>query len=626
MAIQKTIRGATLFLFFFLLALPLSFSLGTSQKFNYQNYWNDSFEYAEVFTAHNWEQGAGGCSLTSPYKAQYYGNNVSTCGASGTNSLFNNNFTDSSQSRIINWSFYSADQYMTLKARYYLNNVTSISIGFRDGRVAHEYARLQLGTASLPTSTTNTSGFQWFNAYFEYESDTGGNNCSYSIIRNMWHNVTLYMDFNSLTYWIYEDGERKCDAKKIPRFASGLTSIYIYEAYLEDVPNEVLLDYISLNYSEFSLSEETARPTAKQIAFCDNFDYSSALFTGTSSIYETGGWLPEKAGNEIDTELAPINNQVEFLNNSQGRILRAILPTSNQYAFRTGSSEYSYTPIVPVITVTFLLNISSQSSNSFSSCAYVRGGDSMSYPMFELYFCPNASIFYINSSDEILGTSDVKTLCINCLPNNTETRIYITEYFRQRIGMVYNSTISSDKIEVYTNGSSYSYFPSYPNDDLYNYQLVSMIDFQDTTEVTYTIDDFCAYYGTSRYSDTLFEGLYYTSLYSDLNQSQIIIPTETPTDLVESIKSLYDTLGMESVFSRFFVGLLILAVCNVILVFLSLNYQFPVPAIAYGILNILCCFVLIYLGLIPYWIVIIISLIAVASVGFVILSALNSGG
>jgi hypothetical protein len=599
MAIQKAIRTAIIFSFF-LLVIPFSYAVLGLDFTSSTLYWIEDFNYDDLFTNH-WHHefsvtaGCGGSANYYPISADYYGYNCTAAGLSPISYLLNSNWTKAGIPNVrINFS-QGANQYLTLKTRYFLGDNGSYDISFRSDRVSEVLINIPLGKAN-----ENFTGKLLWNAEFAHDSY----NCSWYITRNEWHDLAVYFDFESLNYRIYQDDELSCSGAISPLDKS-IGAIYIYKYGIKETNNYILMDYISMNYTEFSFEEII--PTNDLLTlFCDDFNYPT-------SMYSTKGWLVSMPSGAVDTSLAPIDNQLTFYSSDSSTKIPSHNTDKTSYLFKIGENVYTESIFSPVYSSEFYLNLTSEKEDGCLSYLSTNGYDWVAY---DFDICPNGSVYWSNTTD-----LNKHELCTSCFSANTTTFFKFSTFFKQRDGYPFNSTIAKDKIVVSIDTTEYTLYPDYwDTERITTLGYYSIYKHPDTS---FTLDDYCVYIGTDKDVDTIPQ--FFEPLYNPYQFNESIIVSPEPVDLIEQIQSLYDILGLKSAGSRILAGLIFLVVCNMVLLYFAFSFNTDIPAIVYAIMNIIGCFALVYVGLIPYWIVIIIAIILIAGLMFLFLRAISSG-
>lgn len=195
-------------------------------------------------------------------------------------------------------------------------------------------------------------------------SFTGGENCiiNTNFTIPFTHEVILEMNFESGEYSIYHDNNAYgCEDKLLGTTPETITGIEIQTRFLRAGYLKHYLDDIRIIKGNLS---EVPSDCPYPLLFCDDFDY-------TTSLYSTKDWLVQLGGGEIDRFFAPINNQLDLTTDNFISPYHTIPAWEIEYRLDedriTADTQYA-----PVMSSEFDLNIT-ESEDGFKYSAFDSG-------------------------------------------------------------------------------------------------------------------------------------------------------------------------------------------------------------------------------------------------------------
>lgn len=324
--------------------------------------------------------------------------------------------------------------------------------------------------------------------------------------------------------------------------------------------------------------------------FCDDFNYLIPL-----AQKEYYAWNVVDEIGSVDLLFKPINYQLQ-LKSSDFKMPIHFNPTFDTN-YRTSSSEtVKNTDISPVFSTEFKIY---PVKNNFTFVADDKTYATGVYYITGRNTSATAQTLYYRDSN-----FNLVTLCSDCIDYNKWNFIKITAFFVDYRGNHYNASFTDSEVQVYLrdgDGNTYFY------EDIPFYDNMSVNQkwqwFEKEKTDKFYIDDYYVYVGTDKDVDTT--GQYFQDLYvvEDLNVT--LFDYEGSGDLAESIGSIWEDMGLKSLSSRIITGLFLMFILAIFYIGGSLSVKMHPSALVLGVLEIMFLILMTYIGLIPFWVLLI---------------------
>ncbi len=562
-------RKNIIFLFLFLVVLPLSFAVEPEIDVLILN---ETFNYNDSYTNHGWQ------SITS-------------CG-DGFNVPTNETFGYNG-----NNSYCTQQEYLRRKLGTNLTNNGGVVFTFEDTvDTLHSGSRLtlilqnQTGGFSMRITFAETT----FSPVETMTIDTSiakGENCSLEYTIGESSEYFLALDFDDGVYNLYKDDVlvEDCTDKSIGTLTQ-LATIDLLTFYGSP-------ENVTRYFDNFLIYKGDFLPTGGDCEFpsifCDNFNYLIPL-TDKSAPYD---WSVFNQDGSEDTSVVPIDNVLVLNTSEYKRPYHDIDPFELNYDIADGvtvnSGVYS-----AQFSSEFELNLSvgnityNTYDRRFNSPVYsIRGrvtGDSTTW-----YYKDSSNIYQV--------------ICSNCSSSNQTHDIKIIANFAQRIKMPFNSTFATDEVLFYLDGVEYDLDIPFIEAATQNQNKHEFI--KDANSV-FTLDEYYVYVGSDRFTNTLDN--VQSSIFEKINISY----GDGEGDLATQIDDLWDSIGLRSTASRIIAGLIFLLFANVAILsmVLAAKVQLTGIGIPLAILNIIFVLIMSYVKLLPFWILVVV-IIGVSGTG-----------
>lgn len=321
--------------------------------------------------------------------------------------------------------------------------------------------------------------------------------------------------------------------------------------------------------------------------FCDDFNYDTAMYTK--------GWLIDIGGGQINQTFTPIKNE---LNLTQGYYLQPyhfIDPFPVNYP-KTQDITIVTTQYAPVFSSQFDLN---HSAGNFEYISYDNVYGTVVYALLA-----NKTASGNNISWYAYNGSDYIEICYNCSTANQFDKIKISAFFDHSPYYPFNST------------NPYDYVALYINNDLKNNSidfvsnkslLIDRSHFFKTASAKFTIDNYIMMAGTDPYVDTTST---FSSLYYDVTENATETGEYDATEFENTVDDIWGTWGLNTARSRTMFGLGIMLLFGIFIVGAMLKMGHLNLGVV-GLLEFFLMIFLVFLRLIPTWVVYITAILAV---------------
>lgn len=333
--------------------------------------------------------------------------------------------------------------------------------------------------------------------------------------------------------------------------------------------------------------------------FCDDFNYVASM--------NTRGWSVE-IGTDIDSTYTPINNKLDLSIDDNSIITRhntELFQTSYKLSASDIFTSHYYSP---VFSSQFVLYFENSTNNIFEYQAdqkYLQTGYVIRT---EIDLTGNSSgnmnWYYLNETNPNFV---YVLICGNCTFSDTNLDIKISSFFKQRDNFPFNSTISTDIIKLYSNGDLLGEIDNFLFGD--TIERLSRYHITKYNVGNFTIDNYYVMIGTDKNVATIEN--YYTDFF--INITSTIDSGVGDEDLTNRIANFWVSVGLKSSSSRYIFGLFVLSI-----ILISIAYEIAslgggmASAIITGLAGLILIFLFTYIDLLPKWIIIIITIIAVA--------------
>ena len=188
-------------------------------------------------------------------------------------------------------------------------------------------------------------------------------------------------------------------------------------------------------------------------------------------------------------------------------------------------------------------------------------------------------------------------LCSNCTHSRIDTFVKINSYFAQRDSFPFNSSVESDKIDVYANGKLLGTIPKYISEE--RITALKQYEFSKPANSNYTIDNYNVMVGTDTVTYTA--GGFYEDFYKDLSDKEVPIK-EGSGELIDAVNTIWSDMGLKTTSSRVFAGISLMFLLALILFGAFISSGVPVSVMAIGFIELFFMIFLIYIKLLPAWI------------------------
>lgn len=350
---------------------------------------------------------------------------------------------------------------------------------------------------------------------------------------------------------------------------------------------------------------------AYPLVFCDDFNYDTPISS-------TNDWVVLNQDNSINPTFSPIEtDHIRIGNNYNPRAFGYYeiekFPVNYPISETSTIVESIY---APVMSVEFDINLSYDGVNETSTYIYsydrlgrscvnleFRYVDANKYDVYYMqhdgtWFRVKKDALYINGIRNVkfsarFGTHEHEGLYPFIPTQNNNTMKF---YFAGLEGEAGTTKYFNDKCE-----SIYSVF----------------VVHEPTNLDIFEFDNFKHYVGY----DPTTEILLNTFEYKYIAPPDEELGYDETEDLAYQARSLWEQFGLHSTLSKTIVGILLLILMNILIIggAASLNLAFQIPAVVYVVLNILMVLGLSFVGLMPFWIVL---LLIIAMIGVSVIGAL----
>lgn len=565
---------------------------------------NDSFNYTSnigsptgLWTSSGTTGGCGGAddTINSVFTTRAFGiNGTGYCAStsSGTGTLiFPTNYTTGTI--ILSYNFSSQRHPVTAV------DGLKMTLGDINGRDIYIEANTN-GQSTIKTSSVGLGNFQ---------SCTLNN--AYSI-PNQGH-IVFVMDLDDKTYTLYFDG----DSEGCRNYAFA-NSTYDYKLRYLTISGEfpsTSLAQIHEHYIDDVMvcngsteKESCDYPTL----FCDDFDY-------TTPLYDTKGWDVFDSNLNFNDDFSPEDN-VCALNSSEPKsIIHDVNPFPvGRYTEDCGDSDegycigsfITYSEYAPVFMNEFDITFKNTSFHEIDFKTFDSQNDLCYVIRFQRGNLNNdLSLQFYNESG---NWHDLSSDFINAnftteKSYHVKVVAYLTAWGKTNI-LFYNTSYGYNHINIFINDSAYHYNQnttfSYSCDNIKSASFV-----RENTSSDFLIDDYFMAVGVDKYIDTVdnYEFPVYTN--ASPTDEHIITGSTGVRDLKQSIDGFWEQWGLITTASKFLFGLgmMVLFGIFIIAIFVSKHIVPPIGVICF--LEVGFMIFLIYIGLMPIWIAVVLGLI-----------------
>lgn len=567
----KKIKKISLYLLITLFLINISYAI--TMECNDNIVLQEDFNYNDGFSNHNnWIYSSGGSSqdnetpIISPFTNNAFGINHTVIGGGYTANI------------------HLADNTFNLTGRFLLRFNFSHKLG------AKSYATISYHR----TGTSDASIF----IYFGYGGDIGnisiGIGSSPSCYLNADRtNGTIQVEFDTISdeVSLYIDNEiSTCTGLNVP-FLEQLSSVNFYR---EQGAGENARKYIDDITVCSAVDVETSCP--HPMIFCDDFNYETPMITRE--------WSIENLGGSVNSTFTPIDYEFNLRQKNKYIVAKHKSTLTDSYYIISNNQIYLNDYRFPAYSVEFDLNMANVTNNKLEYTVYQK----------------NSELFILRVDKEVLGNSsgdlsfsylnssplEYVNLCGNKSFSEQNNKIKINYFFSQRNEFPFNSTIDVDDISLYINDELCGSSPSFFDKDLY---YISNYKFDKFPSSNLTIDNYYVMVGTDKYIDTTNE---YFFNFVD-NVTTTIATPEGDEDLVNRLSNFWISIGLKSKASRAIFGLFLLSVILISTAYgvAELGGGGLAVAVVLGIATLILIFLFVYIGLLPSWIIILLTMIGI---------------
>ena len=350
---------------------------------------------------------------------------------------------------------------------------------------------------------------------------------------------------------------------------------------------------------------------ADHIMFCDDFDYTSPLFTK--------GWIPF-IGFDFNNTYSPINNKLKFNGLPRFSVEHAVDAVNVDYRINEDRTVQVSTEH-PVVSHEFKLNVSS----NFTAITYIVS-DNQFLPNVWLFFEGNTTYFFNNT------INDFTAICEQCIKPNETHSIKITQYFGLdtinafpdiKEFYPFNISENNSNYDVFIDGIEIATDLPITNVKSFNVRIINIAKLTNIFSSTgLELDDIFIYRGTAKGTDT--SNTFFIDLFIPPTDVSILNETERSMDIFTLIKDNAKDMGVLTTGSMLLFALMIIAV-TIIAIAVNLaktGVSGGVIGVISLIVGLLELFFFVRLSWIPVWIIFILMLLG-AGIAFLVLSRNN---
>ncbi len=370
--------------------------------------------------------------------------------------------------------------------------------------------------------------------------------------------------------------------------------------YLDDLDNDNINDIIfgdqSVNKIGYISIADCAAVEIGYLScdfptlFCDDFNYNNPLMSNTEN-----EWFVYDGGFGLNHIFTPENDRLE-LNQS----MVYVQPTHETKPFEvdyltTSSLKVINSYYAPLFSIEFDLWLEQQDTPSLLYCMNYETYSPSSDVIFDLYFCPNKSIYYYHTDDQ---QNDYHiNVCENCTNTEVWHKIKINSYFQQDDNTPYNSSVANSYSEIFIDTQLKSGAIPFVNNDSYAMQKYNIIK---EHFANFSMDNYYIMVGTD--TDVLTTPQYYTSFYDNSTVADDVLGDGSTGDMATALSTIWDDFGLKSTASKVLFGLFLMFVLGVVTFGLGMSQGVHVSALVILVLELLFCILLVYIKLLPIWI------------------------
>ncbi len=607
-----------LFIIISMLLLVIPFSYGAFLNTCDVLLFNESFNYTDVFTNHDWV-------YSESYPA-FPNTPVNT--SDFVNSSFGFNLTGiAASTNVVRSIRRTLPNDVDISERVILTfNFSDISGGdpIADALILSLFDVI-VGDYGITITMGTQTGGPGDNLITSVITGLDGENCvmDFNYEKPFITEFVLDLDFTRGLYSMYikdhDTGEydaHGCFNKLLGSSPANLTHITIAERVVQSENTETYFD--DLKICEGSTTQTIGGCGYNfPVVWCDDFNYITSLFFRND-------WTVLNFDNSLNIIFTPLNNELVMRNFTINEPQAVGYYEIDRFDVNYPTGEGAVVTAshdAPAFSIEFDMNLTLDISggNDFLLNTFDYQREPCVQLIFEQFSPTQYDISYINESGQLSLINGT----IQAPFTNQTNNIKISAFFGDtNKSYSFNSTSSVNNFDlIITDGvtgivrkGNFKF-----NDNCRNIDSAFFVRQEDSLNVE--IDNYFHYVGTDKFIDTTED--FSNPLFVN-DTTSIILTTEESGDFAESVESIWSDFGLNTVRSKTLFGLLMMLLLGIFVIgaFLSMKMDINIPVILF--LEFIFMLVLTFLGLLPVWIVIVVSILG-AGIGALVVKQQATG-
>jgi len=381
-----------------------------------------------------------------------------------------------------------------------------------------------------------------------------------------------------------------------------LTTLYIEQRVGQNEDTATYFDDLTICYGNLTDVEvECVFP----VVFCDDFNYETSLAF-------TNDWVVLNQDNSRNNIFSPTNDELIW-NNKLSTEPQAIGYYEIErfdvfYPTREGATVTASVE-APAFSVEFEINVTQINTSDILINTFDYNGEDCVQLILEENGSYAFSVYYLNESEQ-------QTYITNVSVNTTHDFKFSVYFGDSNKSYPFNSTFSVNNFDLIIDGNTFRGLNF--DDDCKNLNSVFFV--RETDSMILEIDNYYHYVGTDKTIDTT--AAFSNPLY--VNETTAIDETTTETgDFGEAVDNIWGTFGLNTTRSKTMFGLALMLILGIFMmgIFVKTNTDVNVGVVLF--IEFIFMIFLTFLGLLPIWIVIVVTILG-AGVGALVIKQQSS--